>query len=271
MTFATYEVSRQDGSPVELYDFFFGTLHYRYTNVAVPQAYDGETFDPIPITRGNIDSRTSFDNTTMRITAAGSIGIAALYRIQPPSGIVYLTIRSKHREDPDEQFAVSWTGRLLEVTRKRNEVELNCEPLTVSLKRTGLAENFQKSCTRTLYRPGCNVDKDLFVVEGALTLVDATTVTLAGAEAMDTNWFAGGYLEYVNTDNGVLEYRPIDSSSGGNLVLMLPVVNLAATGKAYAGCARTVAVCIAKFDNLNNYGGVPTLPTLNPFGGTDIF
>lgn len=271
MTYAAYETSRQDGKPVELFDFFFGSLHYRYTSGAVPIVYEGNTFDPVPIQREKISARTSFDNTTMKLVAPRTISIASLYKIQPPGGVVSLIIRSRHVGDPDNEFAVSWTGRLLNVEWKRNEVDLNCEPLTVSLKRTGLVENYQKSCTRTLYGVGCNVTRTDFMVEGDLTQVSSTVVQLVGADAKEANWFAGGYLEYINTDNGVVEYRPIESSSGLNLNLMLPVVNLAATGKAYAGCGRSFTICVNKFNNGDNYGGVPTLPTLNPFGGTTLF
>jgi len=274
MTFAAYETSRQDGAPIELYDFFFGTLHYRYTNAPRTTTFAGEDFVPQPLQRGGIDQRTSFDNSTLRLRAHKDIGIAGLYKVQPPSGEVTLIVRSQHVGDPDDEFAVAWTGRLLEVAWKGNEVELNCEPHTISMKRTGLVENYQKTCTRRLYSSGlgqCNVDKELFNVEGAVSLVSATVVSLVGADAKPVNWFAGGYIEYVNSVNGVTEYRPVESSAGLQLTLMLPVVNLATTAKAYAGCARNTETCINKFDNLDNYGGIPTLPTINPFSGTDIF
>ena len=38
----------------------------------------------------------------------------------------------------------------------------------------------------------------------------------------------------------------------------------------YPGCTKSRAVCKNKFDNLNNYGGFPWIPTKNPFGGSSI-
>ena len=33
----------------------------------------------------------------------------------------------------------------------------------------------------------------------------------------------------------------------------------------YAGCDHTAATCLAKFDNLVNFGGCPAVPEFNPF------
>jgi len=41
--------------------------------------------------------------------------------------------------------------------------------------------------------------------------------------------------------------------------------------RAYAGCNRTIQECSSKFNNTLNYGGMPFIPTKNPFGGDPIF
>jgi len=40
--------------------------------------------------------------------------------------------------------------------------------------------------------------------------------------------------------------------------------------KIYPGCDRVRATCESKFDNLDNFGGFPWIPTKNPFGGSSI-
>jgi len=35
----------------------------------------------------------------------------------------------------------------------------------------------------------------------------------------------------------------------------------------WPGCARTMNACLNKFNNLDNYGGLPFLPSKNPFSG----
>jgi hypothetical protein len=40
---------------------------------------------------------------------------------------------------------------------------------------------------------------------------------------------------------------------------------------AYPGCNRTTTECVDKFDNLDNYGGVPDLPGKSPFDGDPVF
>jgi hypothetical protein len=41
--------------------------------------------------------------------------------------------------------------------------------------------------------------------------------------------------------------------------------------KIYPGCPRTTEACLTKFNNLDNYGGIPSMPPTSPFDGNPIF
>jgi hypothetical protein len=57
------------------------------------------------------------------------------------------------------------------------------------------------------------------------------------------------------------------AQAGDVLTLILPF-SVDMVGKVvtvYAGCDRSIAMCVAKFDNLNNFRGCPYVPTKNIF------
>jgi hypothetical protein len=41
--------------------------------------------------------------------------------------------------------------------------------------------------------------------------------------------------------------------------------------RAYAGCNRTLDECKTRFDNVANFGGMPFIPTKNPFGSDPLY
>lgn len=44
-----------------------------------------------------------------------------------------------------------------------------------------------------------------------------------------------------------------------------PGINVGDAVTVYAGCDHAVATCFSKFVNVPNFGGLPHLPTVNPY------
>lgn len=59
----------------------------------------------------------------------------------------------------------------------------------------------------------------------------------------------------------------VTNSAGLQCVLSTSINDLTtgATLRFYAGCNHSVVTCKDKFNNVNNYGGCPFVPTRNPF------
>jgi len=208
----------------------------------------------------------------LRLEAFRSFPIADLFRVQPPSGVVSLVIYRRHTEDADAEFALVWSGRVLSAAWNGNMVEVECEPITVSLKRPGLRRHYQKTCPHVLYGPGCRLVASAHAHTATTFGVNGLQLTVADFVGFVDGYFAGGYIEYTSTIDGSTEFRSVVSSSTGVLVLTMPPLGLAGAGqvKAYRGCAHTVPACVS-FNNLPNYGGQPYIPTKNPFGGSSIY
>lgn len=273
MTFDATELSVEDGSPVELYEFDYQNTYFRYTSAALPVVRSGFTYEPRPIRRSAIQNTARVEKGTLTVRAFRDLGAARLFEVQPPSSMVGLRIYRRHTEDADAEFAAIWSGRVLVASWSGNEVELECEPLTISLRRPGLRRYYQRSCPHILYGVGCNlVAADFSTVVNTFTVVDELTIDVNDLVLDPDNYYAGGYIEYENASTGKTEFRTVRTSSAGRLNLALPALGLlgATEMTVYRGCAHNVDAC-KTFNNLDNYGGQPYIPLRNPFGGTTVF
>jgi len=84
--------------------------------------------------------------------------------------------------------------------------------------------------------------------------------------------FDGGFIEWQHPVRGT-EFLVIETQNGNACEMFGDTgglyYNLAVT--AYPGCKRTTDDCGTKFNNLDNFGGVPDLPGKSPFDGDPVF
>lgn len=138
-----------------------------------------------------------------------------------------------------------------------------------------------RSCPYALYGAGCTVSRGASV--GGLA--HKVTTTVIGVNGRDVHvdlgstdrlggWSVGGEL-VVTGGEASGERMTIREQTDTNppfsqvavLSLDLPIPGLK-NGDAievYAGCDRSITTCRVKFDNKDNFGGMPSLPTENPF------
>jgi uncharacterized phage protein (TIGR02218 family) len=272
MTYAANETGT--GSPAELFQFVYGPNYYRYTSGAEAVTYLGQSFVPQPLSRGPIDETQAATQRTLTVRAFRALPVADLFKVTSPTGVVTLTIFRRHLLDTDNEFRVLWMGRVLNAAWEGNEAVLSCEPDFTSVKRTGLRRHYQRACPHALYGAGCNLSALSFSVTAtvySLSGKDLTVPSLISGYA--ANYFAGGYIEYVDPATNATEYVSIRSSAAGVLSLAQVPRNLLTpnTIRVYFGCDHTVSTCNTKFSNLANYGGQPYIPSTNPFNGKAIF
>jgi len=276
MTFASYESSRDLGKPVDLYYFRYGSdpdAYYAYTDADFPLTVDhGDgpiTYDAVPIKRGEISSTGTLDRTTLEVSTARDAELADLFRVYPPAQVVTLIIRQSHLDDPDEEFPVVWTGRIVGSSRKKDStVSYSCEPVSTSMRRPGLRRHYQYGCPHALYGIQCGANKAAATVTATVESISGTEVTLdAGWNAIDASKYLGGMIEYENAD-GETEIRSILRVTGDMLTCsgILRDLAPAATISVILGCSRQMGDCKDIHDNIVNYGGQPWIPLKNPIG-----
>lgn len=284
MAFDDYEGSRDEGEPIQLFLFRYGTEageYYAYTDSTEEQTVDhggslGEiTYSPVPIARNNIESNGTLDKSALKVTTDIGTDLAEIFRVYPPSSVVNLTIFMGHIDDPDDEFLAIWVGRIVAFSRQGSELVMTGEPISTSMRRPGLRAPWGRGCRHVLYGPHCTADKGAATVSTTVASIDGATVTLtAGWEgAFDGAKFLRGMVEW-EAAGGSTDSRSIIRVIGDTLSLSGIPNGLAASDPidVVLGCnhkafAEQGGDCQTLHDRINSYGGPGLwIPDKNPIG-----
>jgi hypothetical protein len=292
MTYDARTSSIDAGNPVQLFRFTYGSLSAEvlaYTTHTDEITVDhgapvGEiTYLPVPVQRDNIVSSGSLDNSAVKVSLDIGTEIAELFRIYPPSSVMSLVIYEGHLDDPDEEFLVIWSGRVVAVSRRGSELQLSAEPIATQMRRSGLRRHYQLGCPLILYGKDlglgtCEASKAAGTVQGIIAGISGTMITLEpGWEyGLDPAKFIRGSVEWQPAGRST-EYRTILRVSGDNVSLSgIPSgLEIGDPIDLVLGCNhRAFAVdggdCEALHNALPSYGGHPFIPIVgvinkNPF------
>lgn len=283
MSYADYQASRDGGNPIQLFLFHYGTEpgeHYAYTDHTEEMTVDhggaiGEIiYSPVPISRGSIESNGTLDRATLKVSTDIGTGVAELFRVYPPPYVVALTIFEGHLDDPDEEYLVTWAGRVIAAQRKGSQLEMSCEPVSTSLERPGPRAAYGYGCRHVLYGPQCQANKAAATVSTTVAAIDGATIDLApGWEgAFDPAKFLRGMVEWA-APGGSTDRRMIIRVDGDTLSLTGLPTGLAVSDPidVVLGCNHKAYIedggdCEGLHDNILNYGGERWIPTQNPIG-----
>lgn len=288
----TYEESAFSGRPILLYEFirFLGTAEqtrWTYNNSDRDLSYNGHTFAAIAISDSGIRLSSEAASTDFTVTMPILSDFCAKFRLQGsvPSDTIWLRVRRVHAGDitgldTDDLPAINfdallvWIGTVSGITQINDiEARVTCSMISASLRRGGLRYGYQHNCPHVLYAPNsCRVIRESFQTDATVTAIDGFAVEADEFALQPDGWFNGGFIEYALPD-GTLERKFITEHTTNSILLMSFPAGLAvdAVIKAFPGCDRTVDTCVAKFNNLVNFGGFPHSPGRNPFDGMPLF
>lgn len=249
--------------PAELYRFVLAEQVWTWTSADAEVIHGGETYTPIPISRGTMEQTEDMNRSNISIKVPRDNPLALVYLQSAPETITTITLFRIE----DAAVDTLWKGRVVSTRITNSEFQIQCESVFTSLKRPGLRARYQKSCRHALYLRGCNLNKNDFAVEGVAVSVADVQVVVAEAALQANGWYLGGMLR---SPDGTL--RMIVGHVGPVLTLVRNIDSLVATDAVtiYPGCNRAIDTCSGKFNNVANYGGFPWIPSVNPFGGTSI-
>lgn len=273
MAFDLIEESAYHGAPITLYQFTFGVLpedRFCYTDSEVTQVWQQDVYKPVAISRGEIESNGSLDNTAIDVNMALGEGISEIFRMWPPSYVMSLLIWQGHSNDPDGQFKVIWAGRAINCAWTDSEVTLTCEPVATSLKRPGLRRNYQRMCPHALYGPQCKAPKIASDQTVAAVYRGSNVIDITNAPGPE---YLNGQAEYV-TDQGRRQILTIIALNGVSMKFQGTPIGLVvgAPIKLYRGCDHTLSdLGCGLHNNYPNYGGQPWIPLKNPTNNLTTF
>ena len=253
---------------VNLYKFKRDNIVYTYTNISHSLWHNGELYVPETIKRSNIEQNNEQSRSTLSIKLPRDNPLGAAFIAEAQDWPVSITLY----EQKGGVITVIWVGSISAHIASGSEVSLDCINAIASQARFGLRARYQKTCRHALYKEGCNLTASDWDYAGVCTSIDGTTVVVPEAANLTDGDLTSGMLEY----SGVKKY--IRKHVGDILILMHPfhilakevAINGPASITLYEGCSHSLTVCNLKFNNLNNFGGMPWLPTKNPFSLSSI-
>lgn len=281
MTFTAQEISSQDGRPVSFYKLEWGNTVWRYTSadrdldLYEPDEGDTFTYTAVAISDDGVVQGGSANND-MTITVQSDIPLVDLYRSTPPVNSIWVTIRRKHFDDPDDEALVYWVGTVGNVKRPQGlaTATVICRTLLASFKRGGLRLAWTRGCPHMLYDSECRANPAAFEVSAFVTNIADGVVTVSASGVPAAGWFDGGFISWDADGNGTTDRRGIEKSVNDFSFRLFGATDRLAIGmavKLYPGCNLTAETCDVKFNNLANFGGFEQMTGKNPFDGTPIF
>ncbi len=276
MSFSDQETSVESGAPIELYTIT-GSDTFYYTSSAEPYVLNGVTFEPVAMKRtvptvslkessGNISIKFPFNNP-----------FAARYLGGVPPSPDRVKIEQVHLGDATQEVNPLWSGSVSSVKFAGTEATVSLAGRMNALSAQIPSQTYSWMCDHNLYNNQCKVNEATFTFNFTIVSVssDGVTVTLSDAGQAQTEitsdvaFFNGGtFLTGVDGSQRMgVKFEATGNTNEYTLVLLVPIDGLAA-GQAItftAGCDKSIDVCIFRFNNVENYGGFPYVPTLNPF------
>ncbi len=271
MTFNARELSVSDGAPIQLFIFTLGGKTWRYCRYDKKLNVEGFDFEPLPIQSGKIRQSNDVKRMGMTITVPRDFPIAEIWRVSPASGTILCFIKDMHLDETETRAV--WAGHVSNVTwPSEATVQILLEPGIVALHATGLRRVYQKNCPHVLYGSACKVAFAAHRVSATLNFVSGVTIKSAAFAAQVNGWWNGGFIQWLDSA-GITEWRWVTSHVGDTLTLNIQAPQLISGSviDVHPGCDHTIAVCVSKFNNAPNYGGMPYMTTKNPFAGDPIF
>lgn len=272
MTYSAQEYSATGGAPVELYLFERGVASWRYTSADETQIHLDHAYTPAPIERGSIDDIADLNRRQLQIDIPRDLAVVQQFIAYPPGEVVTLKVFRSHRTDVDNEMRVIWVGRVLSARWNRAGATLVCEPISTSLKRTGLRRRYGRQCDHVLYGPRCGVTPATYRVQGTVAAITGKQFSIAAAAGQADGYFNGGYLWWQLPD-GRKDARMIIGHVGDlvTLAAVMPAVSVDDAVELYPGCDHTISLCDSRFGNSENNGGFMFTPGANPFGGKTLY
>ncbi len=257
---------------IEVYTITYDINRWWYTSSDEDVYVAPVTFRTLPISRSNVELSTDDTSASFKVEFPLDAEFLEMFRVSPPSGLVTL-LCEKYDSVTGLTSEIIFKGRIINVGWEISSAVVTCESSSQAIKRMGLRRHYQYGCPHMLYSGECRVDREDYVTVDNATNITGSSVDLLSIASLPDNYFAGGYIEYTHSTLQTVERIAISASQGSTLTLFSFPVGLG-SGKevrAYAGCDRTISTCSQRFNNAENYGGTPFIPTKNPFSGNPMF
>lgn len=271
MSYGVNEDSIRDGNPIELYKFVAASDEYLYTSQEDPIDEGLDTYEPIPMSRSDLQFEGEVSKSSLKVTMPRSEQVANRFIVQPPTIPMLLYVYRYHVSDGVTGKATIWTGRVIDAAWSGSTVTFNCESVYTSINRQGLQRKYGPNCPYTLYDAQCTVNELNYQLDATIDSMTGNQLTSTSFATQPDNYYTGGFLSFSSPPSPP-DYRAVINHIGDTITIGYSIPGLGAgfAVKVYPGCAHNLADCFDKFNNGLQYGGFAWMG-INPFNGTTLF
>jgi hypothetical protein len=283
VTYLSAEQSVEDSEPRELFVIAINddAQVWRHTSASHDISYGGDVYTAISLDREEV--AVSMPERGQDLTLLLPIDHAFARRWTqggvPPMKAT-LTVYSQNGGETEtiwlgEITSMGVTGALAKFNVPSRAGEWMLRPLPAFVA--------SRSCPHFVFDGNCGVSRTgsgpsglphkvsttVLSVNGRDIRVDMPTIT--ASDPLRAEWAVPGELRHLATNEWVTIHLQTDENPGTGTTTVLRLENLVAgmaigdVVEIYAGCYGDVATCREKFDNKENFGGLPQLPLNNPF------
>ncbi|CAM0070814.1 tail assembly protein [Vibrio phage K251 g3] len=264
------ETSEEGGEAIKLYRFLIGGRTYLFNDSAEAWVHTatGDTYESLTITHSELTHTSEKNKSKVTFEIAYNDRFVSDLTDWTNDSVNMINVSQVHLSDASETIVLMWSGRLLERKRINLKYQLTAEPLTTTLDRSGLRAKYTRVCRHTLYKEGCNVNRDTHKVDSVVKSVAVNILRVNGISSRPSGYFTGGFIQIKGSKIG----RYIVAHAGDTLTVSSAFNDLSNGDlvEIYPGCDHVRNTCKSKFNNILNYGGFPYIPPKNPFGGSSI-
>jgi uncharacterized phage protein (TIGR02218 family) len=273
MTYDALEKSAYGGKPVELYKFNKGTTIWRHTDSDRDITVGNETYKAgWPLSRTEPEMSEETIRSGLKITTAKDFPVAQIFITGAPYEPVWISIFRMHLGDTET--ILLWQGKVRGISWKasKGEATIECDPVEKIIGKGGFRQTYGPYCHKRLYSPRCGVQEASFTTDFTVSNIDTTgfVITAAALGTKPGQYFRLGEVYFPDLGARVM----VVDHTGSNVTLkgVIPGLMVDASGRAIAGCNHCWKMangdwgdCKNRFNNLDNFGGWPFIPTKNPY------
>lgn len=254
MTYASDEISVDDGEPILFYHFVSNGKQYLYVNAPAPMELNSEIYEPLQINVGQIDANLSVtEQLTADITLPFDCELAKDFRPNNTRGDLAVTIYRAHAGDL-ANFVIHNAGDALNFNLTGRELTVQIGPsLQNALSNAAGTVFVQRNCNNLLYDARCKVSRAANTTSSTVTGINGRVISVANDGVADNQLRAG---QVINNRTG--EARLVISNFT-NVITMgfaFSDVLLGDTVSMERGCLHSYTACGDDFDNRENYNGM---------------
>lgn len=257
--------------PAELYHFSYGSgpllVDLYYTSHKENIVFDGNTYEPRAIDRGEIQWQSDLRADSVQINAYGLDQPMQQYIAYNPLDPVSIEIIRLFPDTGLDEGLVIFTGEIMSIAFQGVQCAIRCASLLFTMQASVPRYRWQAPCNHTLFSTYCGLNKAVYAHNGTITNIVAAKIYVNDAAilAHASGYFDFGWLEKDLFRMMVTKY--VNGGAGATYFeIMVPTTQLAIGNAivAYPGCDRDINDCKNKYSNYNNYGGFPHIPKKNP-------